>query len=172
MADQSAPKKTEYVVAEYEATQAAYLHYDAFRWQAGSLLVAGAFVFLGFLASATETDAGLYATASIVVAAIMTVWILFSHHHRQLYLFKIDGLVELEKIMGAEQHRRFNRHGGTAKYYHARGPAGHNLDVVVYLLASLAAPALALAKDEASWWQLIAIANVVAGLYPLGGTSD
>lgn len=163
MVDAPARVQIEYVVAEYAATQEAYLHYDAFRWQAGSLLVAGAFVFLGFLASSTRTDERLSAAASIVVAAVMTIWILFNHHHRQLYLFKIDRLIELEMIMGAEQHRRFNRHGGTAKYYRARGPAGHNLDLAVYLLAALAAPALAVTQREASWWQLLAVAIVAGG---------
>ena len=30
---------------EYDKTQDAYLHYDAFRWQAGSFLISGVFIF-------------------------------------------------------------------------------------------------------------------------------
>ncbi len=161
--DPSMSRPAEYVVAEYQATQDAYLHYDSFRWQAGSLLVAGAFVFLGFLA-AGDASTAVYAVASGVAAGIMTIWILFAHHHRQLYLLKIDRLLELEAEMGAEQHRRFNRHSGTVKHYKANGPAGHNLDLAVYLLSSLAAPALAVAKDRTSWWLLIAAIIPLAGL--------
>jgi hypothetical protein len=160
--DPSVARRPEYVVAEYEATQETYLHYDSFRWQAGSLLIAGAFVFLGFLASG-DASVAVYAVASAVAAGVMTVWILFSHHHRQLYLLKIDRLVELEREMGAEQHRRFNSHGGTARRYKSRGPAGHNLDLAVYLLTSLAAPALAVAKGRASWWLAFSVLITVAG---------
>jgi len=30
-------------IAEYQAAQDCYLHYDSFRWQSGSLIVAAAF---------------------------------------------------------------------------------------------------------------------------------
>ena len=163
MTDSASSRRPEYVVAEYQATQDAYLHYDSFRWQAGSLLVAGAFVFLGFLA-AGDASVAVYAVASVVAAVVMTIWILFAHHHRQLYLLKIDRLLELETEIGAEQHRRFNRHAGTAKYYKARGPAGHTLDLAVYLFSSLSAPALAVAKDRASLWLTLAALIPLAGL--------
>lgn len=163
MADSPTSRNPDYVVADHEATQATYLHYDAFRWQAGSLLVAGAFVFLGFLASGT-TFAAVFAVASTATAGVMSIWVLFAHHHRQLYLLKIDRLLELEEEMGAEQHRRFNPHTGTVKRYKPKGPAGHNLDLAVYLLTSLAAPALAIARGQASWWLLMAALIPVVGL--------
>jgi hypothetical protein len=160
--DPSPPRPTEFIVAEYETTQAAYLHYDAFRWQAGSLLIAGAFVFLGFLASGSASIL-VYAAASVVAAGNMTVWVLYSHHYRQLYLLKIDRLLELESVMGAEQHRRFNWSETEGKRYRSFGPAGHDLDQAVYLLTALAAPALAVAKDRASWWLVIPVLIVLAG---------
>jgi len=37
------------LLAEYQATQESYLHHDALPWQIGGLLIAGVFVFWGFL---------------------------------------------------------------------------------------------------------------------------
>lgn len=85
-------------IAEYAATQASYPHYDSFRWQAGSLLIAGVFVFWGLLIStsppATPKIVGL---AGILVSFLMTIWVLFAHHYRQIYLCKLHRIHELEK---------------------------------------------------------------------------
>jgi hypothetical protein len=148
------------VVAEYAAGTAAYLHYDAFRWQAGSLLIAGAFVFLGLMAR-DGGDRATYAMGSLLISLVMSIWILFAHHYRQIYLFKIDRLLELEAVMGAEQNRRFHPKLAS-KRYRTLGPAGHNLDVSIYLTVSFAAPGLALAQDRGTWWLVVPVAVALA----------
>src|SRR5439155_22571323 len=69
------------MLAEYQAAQDCYLHYDAFRWQAGSILIAGVFVFWGFLLSRIPPPSTrAFGVASLMVMALMTIWILFAQH--------------------------------------------------------------------------------------------
>lgn len=151
----------EYVIAEYESAQALFQHYDGFRWQAGSILVAGAFIFLGLLSTGSGNSRA-YIIGSILVVVILSAWILFAYHYRQLYLFKIDRIIELEFEMGAEQNRRFHPNMGTVKQYPKIGPRGHNLDLVIYCAMSLAGPGLALVNGAWTAWQLLPIAMTLA----------
>ena len=132
----------EYVAAEYAATQDAYLQYDSLRWQPGGLLIAGAIVFLGFLTSPNITPRSLF-VGSLVVTVVMSVWMLYAQHYRQLYLFKIDRLLDLELEMGAEQHRRFHQSEAACKHYPTIGIRGHYLDGIVYATISFGGPLLA-----------------------------
>lgn len=150
------------MTAEYAATNATYLHYDAFRWQAGGLLFAGAFVFLGFLISKGTTAVSLW-VGSLVVAAVMGFWMLYAQHYRQLYLFKINRLLELEHVMGAEQHRRFHLgHGVDDKRYPTSGIRGHHLDQLVYSAIALGGPLLAAVQHQWSWPMWLVVATVPA----------
>jgi hypothetical protein len=151
----------EYVAAEYAATQSAYLQYDSFRWQSGGLLIAGSFVFLGFLTSKDITSTSLF-VGSLVVTVVMSIWMLYAQHYRQLYLYKIDRLLELEHEMGAEQHRRFNVGQGAAKEYPRIGVRGHYLDGCVYAFISFGGPLLAIFGGK---WSLLLILPII--LVPL-----
>jgi hypothetical protein len=108
--------RSSWAAAKYAATQDAYLQYDSFRWQSGGLLI-GAFVFLGFLTSPNITPRSLF-VGSLVVTVVVSIWMLYAQHYRQLYLFKIDRLLDLELEMGAEQHRRFHGVPGAARPTH------------------------------------------------------
>jgi len=141
----------EYVAAEYAATQDAYLQYDSFRWQPGGLLIAGAFVFLGFLTSPNITPRILF-VGSLVVTVVMSIWMLYAQHYRQLYLFKIDRLLDLELEMGAEQHRRFHQSEAARKHYPTIGIRGHYLDAIVYATISFGGPLLAAVGGK---WSLL-----------------
>jgi hypothetical protein len=141
----------EYVTAEYAATQDAYLQYDSFRWQPGGLLIAGAFVFLGFLTSPNITPRSLF-VGSLVVTVVMSIWMLYAQHYRQLYLFKIDRLLDLELEMGAEQHRRFHQSEAASKHYPTIGIRGHYLDGIVYATISFGGPLLAAVGGK---WSLL-----------------
>ena len=153
-----------FVAAEYAATNATYLQYDAFRWQAGGLLFAGAFVFLGFLITGETTAVSLW-VGSLIVAAVMGFWMLYAQHYRQLYLFKINRLLELEHVMGAEQHRRFHEGQGVddARYPKV-GIRGHNLDQLVYLALALGGPLLAAVQHKWSGPMWLVVATVPAVL--------
>lgn len=135
-------------IAEYEATQTSYLHYDSFRWQAGSLLIAGVFVFWGLLISASPpASAKVVGLAGVLVSILMSIWVLFAHHYRQIYLCKLDRLHELEELLSFEQHRRFLRNGVGGRQYKVFGPKGHNLDLSIYICSSLGG-------SFVSWMQL------------------
>jgi hypothetical protein len=154
------PRPPEDVVAEYETAHSAYLQYDGFRWQAGSLLIAGAFVFLGLLSTTSDASAKV-GVGALVVTGVMSIWILYAQHYRQLYLFKLDRVLELELVMGAQQHSRFNPHTPTPKTYPRRGPRGHNLDLGVYVIVTVAGPALALAGESFSGWSVVSLGTTV-----------
>jgi len=150
-------------IAEYQAAQATYLHYDSFRWQAGSLLIAGVFVFWGLLVSssppATTKVVGL---TGILVSLLMTIWVLFAHHYRQIYLCKLDRIVELEKDLGFEQHRRFSPTGVEGRRYIIFGPKGHHLDLVLYICSSLGGSIVAWVKAGFGWWLLAPVPIIAA----------
>lgn len=118
-------------LAEYQAAQATYLHYDAFRWQAGSFLIAGVFIFWGLLVQ-RSTDPDVVASGSVLVTGLMSIWLLFAHHYRQIYLAKLNRIHEIETELGMEQHRRFVAQDGLGSRYRTYGPSGHHLDIGVY----------------------------------------
>jgi len=74
-------------------------------------------VFLGFLTSPNITPRSLF-VGSLVVTVVVSIWMLYAQHYRQLYLFKIDRLLDLELEMGAEQHRRFHGVPGAVRPTH------------------------------------------------------
>ena len=124
-------------IAEYEATQSTYLHYDSFRWQAGLLLIAGVFVFWGLLISTSPpATPKIVRLAGILVSFLMSIWVLFAHHYRQIYLCKLHRMHELEKDLSFEQHRRFIHGGVEGRQYRVFGPKGHNLDLAIYICSS------------------------------------
>lgn len=149
----------ERLIAEYQATQDTYLHHDAFRWQAGSILIAGVFVFWGFLLTANfrdwETGFGL---SSLVVAALMSVWLLFAQHYREIYRYKLHRIRQLEAALGFHQHRRFtSQKPGTKPDYVVFGPTGHWLDRFMYCVASLGTSFLGGITHGFSAWLLIPV---------------
>ncbi len=140
---------------EYQATQEAYLHYDSFRWQAGSFLTAGVFVFWGLVVSQAKLPPRIIATGATLVALLMSAWVLFAHHYRQLYLCKLARIHEIEEELGMEQHRRFIGNGVDGIRYRSFGPRGHNLDLFVYALTSLTGSALGIAQGPFTPWLLV-----------------
>ena len=128
---------------EYAATNDAYMHYDNFAWQVGAVLIAGAFVFWGFLVGQDKASPALLTVSSILVTVMMSIWLLYSDHNRQIYLCKIHRLHEIETMLGMEQHRRW---GGSDPMYRTYGLNGHRLDALVYILVSLGSPLIGVFK--------------------------
>lgn len=56
----------ESLIAEYAAANDAYMHYDNFSWQVGAVLIAGTFVFWGFLTGDT-IEFSLFVVGSTLV---------------------------------------------------------------------------------------------------------
>ncbi len=94
------------LLTEYSATNDAYMHYDNFSWQVGSVLIAGVFVFWGFL-SDPNVEANLIIASSILISILMSAWMLYSDHNRQIFLCKLHRLYEIENLLGLKQHLRW-----------------------------------------------------------------
>ena len=148
------------LLAEYSAANTIYLTYDGFRWQAGSFLIAGVFVYWGFLIS-NEADSALISGSALLIAALMSCWMLFANHYRQLYVFKLMRMHEIEAFLGMEQHRRFMKHAPSGIFHRAHGVKGHHIDALVYLLTSLGGVALALKKNIATWPSFVIVLALV-----------
>jgi len=137
---------------EYVATQDAYLHYDNFSWQVGSILMAGTFVFWGLLLD-KSVEPPLLGMGALLVALLMSVWLLYTHHCRQIYLSKLDRLHEIEDLLGMEQHRRWLPVQSDNKpLYRVFGPHGYHLDLSIYVITSAGASAIGTVKFGLNPW--------------------
>jgi hypothetical protein len=142
------------LLAEYSATNDVYLQYDGFRWQAGSFLIAGVFVYWGFLLQG-DGASPVVGASSVLVAGLMSCWLFFAHHYRQLYLLKLHRIHQIERVLGMRQHRLFVEALGTNSTPHrAFGPKGHNIDIFVYLLTAGGGSLMLTLKNGPSWWGL------------------
>lgn len=136
--------------AEYELAHAGVLHYDSFRWSAGSMLIAGVFLFWGVVFT-NDSSENLFAPASVVVALIMTIWLLYANHYRQLYLFKLHRIQEVEALLGVWANRRFVE----GPIYRPVGIRGHNLDVALYILVSCSGAVFGFIRQGIQIWQAL-----------------
>jgi hypothetical protein len=123
---------------EYAATNDAYMHYDNFSWQVGAVLIAGVFVYWGFLITSTSLKLTVGLVGNMLVCALMSIWLLYTEHNRQIYLFKLHRIHELEEQLEMFQHRRFKEWGQKEpKKYSLNRPVGRYLDDAIYVIASL-----------------------------------
>ncbi len=129
----------EVLLTEYTAAQDAYLHYDGYSWQVGAVLIAGTFVFWGFLLSPT-VDPALAVTGTCFVSLLMSFWYLYTHHCRQIYHMKLHRIHQIEERLNMEQHLGWtNKITGTdgKPRYRTYGPHGNALDLLIYLVTSI-----------------------------------
>jgi hypothetical protein len=136
-------QKIEILLAEYQAAHASFHHYDGFRWQSGSLLIAGALVIWGSLLSNVGICTSTINLTSVLIALIFTAWILYAHHYRQMYMTKLFRIHEIEKILNMELNKNHGFLGVPEGGYSKFGPKGHIIDMFVYILVSLFGPFLA-----------------------------
>lgn len=148
------------LLAEYSAANDSYMHYDDFSWQVGSILMAGVFVFWGFLSNENINE-NIIVVCSILIVALMSTWMLYSAHNRQIYLFKLHRLHEIENIFGLKQHLRWIRLNGKESEYSTEGPSGHTLNAIIYIVTSLGAPLIAYIKNIRSYYLILTVAIVL-----------
>jgi hypothetical protein len=152
--------------AEYAAAHDALLHFTAFRWQGGSFLSTGVFVFWGLLIQ-QKLPAFTIGMSTLLVSALMSVWILFSHQARQIYLAKLHRIHELERDMNMRQNLRFGfvaRGFDPATRYRTFGPRGYELDLAVCVVTSIGGPLLGWARNGLSAWLILPLPLVVGVL--------
>ena len=137
---------------EYIAVQQAYIHYDNFAWQVGAVLIAGVFVYWGFIFS-NFPNLLVLLIGNLLICSLMSIWVIYAEHNRQIYLYKLHRIHELEKILGMYQHRRFEDWSNEPKVYILRGPAGHSLNYAIYIIASLGGLLVYLFGKPGVGWQ-------------------
>jgi hypothetical protein len=154
-------------LVEYQAAQQSYLHYDAFRWQSGTFLIAGVFAFWGFLISADTKwlTPTVVSAAIILVTALMALWMLYAHHYRQIYLCKLNRIHELEGLLEMKQHRRFSEAVSPDLPYHVYGPKGHILDFWVFFVTSLGGPLIGFLRVGFDPWLFLPVPVVLIVLF-------
>jgi hypothetical protein len=125
-------------------------------------LIAGVFVFWGLLlTSAQAVDAKLVGLSGILVTFLMSIWILFAYHYRQIYRYKLHRIWELEQDLHMEQHLRFVSNSKTKFVYHKFGPAGHFLDIAIFVVTSLGGSFIGYFRTPSSPWLLLPLPVVV-----------
>ena len=120
---------------EYSATHDSYMHYDNFTWQVGAVLIAGIFVYWGFIVS---NPPGLTSVllGNLTICLLMSCWHLYAGHNRQIYMFKLHRIYELEAQLGLLQHRRFREWPDKERVYVLNQPTGHYIDDAIYVIVS------------------------------------
>ena len=153
---------------EYAASNDAYMHYDNFTWQVGSVLLAGVFVYWGFIISAPPALLTLL-LGNLLVCILMSAWLLYAAHNRQIYRFKLHRIYELEKKLGMEQHTRFTDYSGRARLYRRDGPTGHLLDEFVYVVVSVGGVLPGISQSKRADWTwlhvlVLAVTTMIAAV--------
>lgn len=138
---------------EYLATQDAYIHLDNFAWQVGSVLIAGVFVYWGFIISNPPSLLAVL-VGNLLVCLLMSIWLLYAVEVRQIYLFKLHRIHELESKLGMCQHLRFKKGPNEEIIYNRKGPKGHHLNDFIYFVVSLGGLLPSLSNKMGSDWKL------------------
>ena len=163
MPNKKTPDK-ESLRTEYTATQEAYLHYDNFSWQVGSILMAGTFVFWGLLLD-KAIEPQLLSTCAFLITLLMSVWLFYTHECRQIYLSKLHRIHEIEELLGMEQHLGWSPVDSNSKpLYRVFGPHGYQLDLVIYVITSAGALVIGVVKFGLNSWLWLPIPLIVTVL--------
>ncbi len=95
-------------LVEYQATQQAWFYFGDYIWKVGSVVVAGVFVFWGFLLGIEPTDSAdelpgiLIACGAIIL--FLLIWFLYTLRNNLISQHKQLRMWELEAELGMKQH--------------------------------------------------------------------
>lgn len=142
----TAPDK-EVLLVEYAAANSAYMHYDNFSWQVGAILIAGVFVSWGFIVGESLPVKALI-LISTGTTLLMSLWLLYCNHNRQIYLCKLHRIHQIEELLGMEQHIGWVSRNGAKPKYRSFGVPGHILNERIFLLASLGTISIAISSSS------------------------
>lgn len=139
-------------IAEYQAAQDCFFHFDSIPWNVGAVIIAGALAFWGFLLNSDELRPMILGVSCFLVNSLVSVWFLYGAHAREIYLLKLERIRELERYLKMEQHLRFVPNKNSKVIYLKTRPGGHVLDYLFYLIISLGSPLLVYFKVGFSLW--------------------
>lgn len=155
-------ERTEILLTEYAAAQEDYLHNDAFAWDIGSILIAGAFVFWALLAD-KELSLEIFSVGMTIVCLLMSTWVLYSHLYRQIWLFKLSRMWEIENELGMQLHIGWDKKICNDKpRYPRHGPRGFHMIIFIYVLVTLTGPVIGWINYGARWPLLLPIIIVAS----------
>ncbi len=152
--------QTQIDIAEYQATQDCFFHYDNWALRVIAMLLAGVFIFFGLLIEERLHPRTLV-FALFFVNFLMSVWILYAQHNRKIFFCKLHRIWELERKLGMEQHRRFVDNQNTAigyKYSGVFGATGRHFDMAIYVIVCGGGLFLGLMEAEFNLWILSTLA--------------
>jgi 4-amino-4-deoxy-L-arabinose transferase-like glycosyltransferase len=130
------------LLAEYDNAHSTFQHYDSFRWQSGSILIAAAVVLWGLLFSRNTAPSVLEVSiAGVFVSLMLSCWLLYAFHYRQLYMTKMYRIHQIERRLGMNLNSQLGFLGHRKSDLRIYGPKGHNIDIAVFVLTSLFGPA-------------------------------
>jgi hypothetical protein len=158
------PESTDAMLAEYQAAHNSFHHYDSFRWQSGSLLIAGSLVLWGFVITKQATPMVIGVT-SFFVTLLLSIWTLFAHHYRQLYMAKLHRIQEIEMLLQMHVNRRLGFLGQREVIYKIYGPKGHNLDLMIFVAISFFGPVLAMLTVGFAWPLCLSVPLVLGSVW-------
>ena len=140
------------------------MHYDNFPWQVGSVLIAGVFVFWGLLINSAFNDPVLI-SAAIAVVVLMSSWLLYADHNRQIYMCKLHRMHQIERELDLWQHRGWVQVLPQSNLiYRTFGIRGHRLNEVIFAVASLGTIVVGTIKNGWNWFYMLPIGLWVIAL--------
>jgi hypothetical protein len=149
------------LLAEFNAAHDSFHHYDSFRWQSGSMLIAGSLVLWGFVLAGGKPAPATIGITGFFISTLLAAWVLYAHHYRQLYMMKLYRIHQIENQLHMNLNRPIGFLGHGDVYLHTYGPKGHNLDFFVYIIVSLFGPAFAYLRSGFSPWYLAPLLVIV-----------
>jgi hypothetical protein len=133
---------------EYTVANDTYMHSDNFAWQVGSVLLAGVFIFWGFIIS-NPPKLTILLISNLLVCLLMSIWILYTEHNRQIYRYQLHRIWQLEEQLGMCLHKRFQKN-----IYKLDKPRGHHLSYAVYIIVSTGGLLPGIIQTKLDEWKL------------------
>jgi hypothetical protein len=129
------------LLAEYKSAHDSFHNFDAFRWRSGSMVIGVSVVLWGFFFSGQTPPVNeKVAVVSVFTSILLSCWLFYANHYRQLYMIKLYRIHQIEHEMGMTLNARLGFRGLPNTGFKVYGLKGHYVDMVVYVLVSLFGP--------------------------------
>ncbi len=160
--DNQKNNKTDILLAEYTASHDAFIHQDNFAWQVGSILIASSLIFWGLIFEQEKPKEPHLIFSSWIEIALMSIWILYAHHNRQIYLWKLRRIREIESSLGMKSNLNWVEKNQKNKFiYRVFPPKGNMLNLAIYVLISIGSVVIPWIEFGFKCWQIFATGLII-----------
>lgn len=105
------------------------------------MLIASATVLWGLLFSADKPPSGAQvAWASVLISGLLSAWLLYANHYRQLYMSKLYRMHVIEGELKMSLNNPLGFPGLSKRTREIYGPKGHHIDMSVCVLITAFGP--------------------------------